>query len=402
MEKWQEQINNSQSLEELDRIRDELSQEIGSNERDLALLEAELDEVRKTYHQMCKKSGNLLGEIRDKKLLFEKIEAQRISIEENQRRQEEKQRRRERASWSNAQWLNEIAKLEKDGFPESDEEILQLMEAYSHITVSEEDVLNIMSLLSAHNTRRNLYAPFWIKKQGRSKVRRELVDDAFPSIMYEVKGRKYHIEFWTDERYYYLKMDFECGCEPYYADYDCSETCDEVSIQLTEEDGLVTLFDPDDNIIAVDRSGCSWNSILLFDFSVLNDCWRCYGPKCESAPMTMVFAPCYLQKYFAREHLQARWVLDDLIDDLNNLNDSVEEITGAQLEEVQVDADTVMLELNRSGRLFYITINIERILINVAGTTSAVSDDMLLSEFEDAWDVYGAIARFFDKYEQRM
>ena len=72
MEKWHEQINNSQSLEQLDRIYKEVIQEIESNEYDLELLESELDTVRKTYHQMCEKSDSLRAEIREKNRYLQK------------------------------------------------------------------------------------------------------------------------------------------------------------------------------------------------------------------------------------------------------------------------------------------------------------------------------------------
>lgn len=213
----------------------------------------------------------------------------------------QERRSHERASWSNTQWLNEIAELKKDGFPESDGEILRLLEAYSHITTAEEDVLNIMCLLSSNNSRRGLYAPFWIEKQGNSVIHRTTGSD-YPCEMYDVQALENSIKFWADERYYYLKLYFDCGCDTHDRDYDYSRACEELSIHLIDESGLVILYDSE-SIIAVDRSSCSWNSILLFDFYVTTRCWQSYGESCESALMTMAFAPCYLQKNFARDYV---------------------------------------------------------------------------------------------------
>ena len=396
MEEWQAQIHHAQSLEQLDHIRDEVLREIESHEQDLELLQPALDAAGKTYHQMCEKRDGLRDQIRDKQLLFEQIAFQRNRIEEDQKRHRQEPCRCERASWSHTQWLNEIAELKQDGFPESDEEILQLLEAYSHVNAAEEDLLKTMRLLSDHNTRKDLYAPCWIQKQGRSST----IDVDFE--MYDVEASENFIEFWTDERYYYMKLDFYCGCKN-HRDYDDCQTCEKLSIRLMEENEHIILHDIQNNMIAVDRKVCSWNSILLFDFSVLTCCWQSCWQKCESAPMTMVFAPCYLQKHFARDDVRARRVLAEIIDHLDNSDDSVEYFTKARLEqaEADVDADTVVLELNDRGNLFEIIINTEKILINVAGTTSEVSDELLMSEYENAWEVYMALGKFFEEYEQR-
>lgn len=113
------------------------------------------------------------------------------------------------------------------------------------------------------------------------------------------------IVFWMDDRYYYLQLALSCGCVDESClefNYGVSEKCDELHVQFPKESDSDVLSCREKGIIRIDREICPYNRLILLDFSVLLEC--SYN-ECESAPMSMVFAPYYLKKHYLREQNDA-------------------------------------------------------------------------------------------------
>lgn len=305
MEDKQREIQAIQSLEDLNAIEEELKQTILLLRNDISLSREEFDVISKQYHE---KWHLIYLEIEEKERIIEQICARRAVIGESRRKCEEERLESTKRMRTEEEWRKIIDERTKEGFPESNEEVLELFAAYSHVSAAEEEIDHAMALLMEHNRKKGLNSPFWINKTDEDYCSNGYTthltcEDVF--VLLGVEAQPNGIAFWMDDSYYYLQLALSCGC----VDESCrefgygeSEKCDELYIQFPKESDTVALCCREKGIIRIDREACPYNGLILLDFSVL---LKCDYNECESAPMSMVFAPCYLKKHYLREHNDA-------------------------------------------------------------------------------------------------